>query len=262
MDPPYNQVPQLPSHPQPQRNYNSLWTTSLLQFLHKHNLQLARGGNPTTQGPNEPLIDYLLRQGYSSAHLTPTLTLHNIHTVSDAFNRQTHRWSPTIKQLLQSASPLAPLPNLPTSLEPTSIRIGQLWHTHAPCITTPPYQDAAPHGVVFEIRGWINDDIIAVQLWTCKNPMCSITSARRLYLATPSQGAGSTHVLHISEAFSASSAPFTQFITAPDRRTRLHGHAAISAEVISTTSHTTVLLKKSTLYSFLNHQLCDFTDLL
>jgi hypothetical protein len=71
--------------------------------------------------------------------------------------------------------------------------------------------------------------------------MCSITSARRLYLATPSQGAGSTHVLRISETFSASSAPFTQFITAPDRRTRLHGHAAISAEVISTTSHTTVL---------------------
>jgi hypothetical protein len=127
------------SHP-----LNSLWTTSLLQFLHKHNLQLARGGNPPTQGPNEPLTDYLLRQGYSSAHLTPTLTLHNIHTVSDAFNRQTHRWSPTIKQLLQEASPLAPLPDLPTSLEPTSIRIGQLWHTHAPCTTTSPHQDAAP----------------------------------------------------------------------------------------------------------------------
>jgi hypothetical protein len=70
--------------------------------------------------------------------------VHNIHTVSDAFNRQTHRWSPTIKQLLQAASPLAPLPDLPTSLEPTSIRIGQLWHTHAPCTTTSPYQDAAP----------------------------------------------------------------------------------------------------------------------
>ena len=204
---------------------SSLWSTSLLQLLHKYNLQLARGKRPPIQSPNEPLKDYLLRQGYLSAHLTPTLTLNNIHTVSDAFNRQTHRWSPTIKQLLQSVSPIAP----------------QLWHTHAPCTTTPLFKNVAPHGIVFEVRGWINDNTISVQLWTCKNPISPITSARRLYLATLSQGAGSTHVLHINETFCASSVPFTQFITAPDRRRRLNGQAAISAEVISTTSHTTVL---------------------
>ena len=36
---------------------DSLWTTSLLQFLQKHNLQLARGGRPPAHGPDESLTD-------------------------------------------------------------------------------------------------------------------------------------------------------------------------------------------------------------
>ena len=55
---------------------NSLWTTSLLQFLQRHNLQLARGGMQANAGPDEPLSDYLLRKGYSSTHLKKKTSLH------------------------------------------------------------------------------------------------------------------------------------------------------------------------------------------
>ena len=97
----------------------------------KHNLQLAKGGKKVMAGPHEPLVDYLHRLGYSSSHLIPALTLHNIYTVSDVFSRQLSRWSPAIKHILQTAAPAAPLPDLPDTLSPTGIRIGQLWHTNS-----------------------------------------------------------------------------------------------------------------------------------
>ncbi|NBO66248.1 MAG: hypothetical protein EBU88_15635, partial [Acidobacteria bacterium] len=164
----------------------SLWTTSLLQFLHRHKLQLTKGGKQVVAGPDEPLVDYLFRHGYPSSHLNQVLTLHNICTVSDAFNRHTSRWLPAIKHLLQAAGPAAPLPDLPDSLSPTSIRIGQLWHTHAPCLEEPSFRAAAPNGIVLEIRGWLDPHTIAVQLWTGSSSSQLITTARKLFLATPS----------------------------------------------------------------------------
>ena len=79
-----------------------------------------------------------------------------------------------------------PLPDLPAHLFPVSIRIGQLWHTHSPKLSEPFFKIYAPHGIIFEIRRWIDATTMAVQLWTRKNSSESITSARMLYLATPS----------------------------------------------------------------------------
>ena len=122
---------------------SSLWITSLLQFLQKHNLQLAKGSKKVSAGPDEPLSDYLHRRGY------PSQTL-NIYTVSDAFNRQTLRWSPSIRHILQSAAPATPLPDLPDTLTPTSVRIGQLWHTNAAYLAEPFFQNVAPNGIVMD----------------------------------------------------------------------------------------------------------------
>ena len=103
---------------------SSVWITSLLQFLQRHNLQLARGGHKFIHGPDEPLMEYLLRLGYSSHHLRSVLCAHSVHTVSDAFHRQTARWSPGIKHLLHSLNPITPIPDLPSALSPSSLRIG------------------------------------------------------------------------------------------------------------------------------------------
>ena len=192
-------------------------------------------------GPDEPLVDYLFRHGYPSSHLNQVLTLHNICTVSDAFNRHTSRWLPAIKHLLQAVRPAAPLPDLPDSLSPTSIRIGQLWHTHAPCLEEPSFRAAAPNGIVLEIRGWLDPHTIAVQLWTGSSSSHPITTARTLFLATPSQGAASTHSITFADAFGPSAAPFTQFITGPDRKSHLRRLPTIAAEVIAITPHSTVL---------------------
>jgi hypothetical protein len=124
----------------------SLWTTSLLQFLQNHNLQLAKGANSTPTGPDEPLTEFLLRHGYSSSHLLATLSLHNIYTVSDDHNRHTSRWAPALKHLLQTVSPMAPLPDLSEALPPTGVRIGQLWHTHAPSLNEAAITAPLPHG--------------------------------------------------------------------------------------------------------------------
>ena len=92
---------------------------------------------------------------------------HN-NTVSDVYNRQLGKWSPSLKHLIQSTAPLAHLPDLPETLSSTGIRIGQLWKTNS---TQHLLQDAnnTPTGTVFEIRGWLTPTIIAIQLWTGKD---------------------------------------------------------------------------------------------
>jgi hypothetical protein len=79
------------------------------------------------------------------------------------------------------------------------------------------FKNAAPNGIVMEIQGWLDTHTIAVQLWTCNIQPHPVTTARTLYLATPSQGAASTHSIAFNDAFGPSAAPFTQFITGPDR---------------------------------------------
>ena len=145
--------------------------------MQSHNLQLAKGGTSTPVGPDEPLSAFLHRHGFSSSYLMPTLSLHNICTVSDVYYRQISPWFPVLKQLLQTTSLSAQLPNLPESLPPTIVRIGQLWHTRASSLTETAFTEQCPHGVVFEIRGWVNASTMAVQLWTSKDPARDIISA-------------------------------------------------------------------------------------
>ena len=123
-------------------------------------------------------------------------------------------------------------------------------HPHRPAMT---HQRPVPRHTGLHLRRtqrrglrstWMDKSptTMAVQLWTAKDTSLPIPLARHLYLATPSQGADSTHSLNFDDAFGTTAAPYTQFITGPDSSTRLRRSPAIRAEVVSTTSHAQVLL--------------------
>ena len=190
-----------------------------------------------TKGPNEPLIGFLMRQGYSNPQLPMLLSPYNIHTVADVYNHQLGRWSPPLKHLIQSTSPTVPLPDLPPDLSPAGIRIGQLWYTqNAQNLLHGPEQMSSE--IIFEIRGWLSQTTLAIQLWTASNIVQdSVKSARHLYLASPSHGTGSTHSIEFQDAFSTTDGPFLQFITGPDKHTRLQGQSVIRSEVIAVHTH-------------------------